>query len=440
MYIIKGFFEYPSLTDNSKDSIAVLGELSDNSATFAKDKTIYSKLDKPGVSYVGFHSVRNNVPTVVTYDIQDLLLNIGNYILERSLDDTIGSSATDFRRLLLAEFNADVSELSSGRQLYNDAIWMPEWIEFSYSKAGEHNRIKVWLADESFAGQYDEFIIEVIHPILPHDDFFKNPALVSAALKEYDFVTKLQEAQELRREYPYTYLQALTFEYVAPNMPGLNTKATWIVIIYGASGNVRDTIKETIYSEILKESAKSRDDWEEILPELFETASEFIFTPFWTQYSVNQSDHRAGIYSPTVDYRKWLPIIRNSIKGTSYTGNYVNGNFEISANIYKSLAFAVVGSPRNHSGTNSFSKLFKDYIIVTNDSPDVNRIHPDTVEWMNLFSTLLVAAETMSPHSSVPIGISRIVREEIVYAAALYKNINYLVVSKYSIEALDSTI
>lgn len=437
MYILKGFFEYPTLADNSKDVISILGELSSNSRTYAKDKTIHSDLTKPGVVFTSFYSVRGESLASIGMEYESLILSVGAFIYSQSKAGTINGNPTTFRRLLLADFNLDISELSSGRMLFNGSIWMPEWIEFSYSRAGEHNRIKIWLSDESFSGQYDEYEIEVIHPILPFDDFFKNPILVRDRLLAYDFVKKLEESQALRKEYPYTHLKAFSFEYSPPGKPNLNTKAHWIVIVYGENGNVADTIKETIYREILADTTRTKEAWEEILPDLFETASEFMFVPFWSQYAVPQSDQRAGIYSPTVDPRKQLALIRNAIKGNSYTSNYVSSNYELSTNIYKSLAFGVVGSPRNHSGSSSFAKLMKDYIIVTNTSPDINRIHPDTSEWMALFSALLLAAEEMTKFTSVPQGISRIVRDDIVYASAYYKNINYLVTSKASVEELE---
>lgn len=435
MYNLKGFLEYPSLINNSKDVVAVIGELSSNSRTYAKDKTTHTNIDTPSVSFISFHSVRDESLASVDSQYKNIILNIGDFIYKQSVNGTINANPMVFRQLLLSEFNTSISELSSGKMVSNGAVWMPEWIEFTFSEVVESNAIRLWLSDEAFSGQYDEYEIEVVHPIIPFDDFFKEPLTVRDTLKAYDLVEKLDEVQNVRKEYPYTHIRAFSFDYTPPGKPQLNTPAYWIVIIYGENGNNPDLIKEKIVAEILADTAHTRSEWEEILPDLFKT-TEFIFTPFWDQYSIPQSDHRAGIYSPTIDYRKRLPLILRTVKGNNYTNIYVEGHFELSVNIYKSLAFSVVGSPSNKNGITQFSSQFKDYMVVTNDSPDINRANPNTVEWMTIFSRLIVAAEAMTKSTSVPHGVSRMVRDGVVYATAYYKNVNYLVASKSSVEEL----
>lgn len=435
MYILKGFLEFPALIDNTEDVVAVLGELSSNSRTYAKDKTTHNSIEKPAVSFISFHSVRDSETANVNSVYKNLVLNIGNFIFSQAVGGVINSNASAFRQLLLGDFNAEISELSSGNMLTNGTVWMPEWIQFKVSNAQESNIIKLWLADDSFAGQYDEYAIEIIHPIYPYDDFFNNPLEVRDQLKAFDLVGKLEEAQDKRREYPYTYLKAFTFDYTPPGKPQLNTPANWIAIVYGEHGNNPDLIKEKIVSEILSESTHTRPEWETILPDLFKT-TEFIFTPFWNQYSIPQSDHRAGVYSPTIDLNKRLALIQRTIKGTNYTPTYVTSHLELSSNIYKSIAFSVVGNPRNKDDITQFSNMYSDYMAVTNDSVDINRVSPATLEWMSIFSRLLVAAEAMTPNTSVPSKVSRTTRDGVVYATAYYKNVNYLVVSKHSVEAL----
>lgn len=434
MYILKGFYEYLPLVNNARDEIAVLGEISGNSLTYAKDKTVHTGPSQPNTTFIAFHSVRDETPVEPDASNVDQVLKLGEYLYVQSLSGVITNNAAQLRQMVLAEFNGIVLTFSSGRMMTNGSMWLPEWIEFTLD-GPEPNRINIWLADESFQAQYDEYIIEIVHPVLPYDDFFKDPLIVKELLANYSLVEKLEEVQAKRAQYPYTYQQALQFDYVNPRNPDMRFPATWIAIIYGEAGNNPDLIKDKIVEELLAGSTHPREDWEQILPDLFMT-TEFIFTPLWNQYSVPNSDFRAGLYSPILDPRKNLPLYKATANGPAYNAIYVESNFEESVNIYKSVAFGVVGNPQNRKGINKFSLQWKDYVVTENDSADAQRISPLTLEWMMLFSKLIVAAESMTAYTSVPRGVARMKRNGVIYASAFFKNVNYLVVTKSSVEAL----
>lgn len=434
MYILKGFFLYPSLVSNVPDKVAVLGEISSDSLTYAKDKTYYTSIDTPSTSFISFHSRLNDTIADVSADTRNVVLRLSQFLYDQSVAGTITDNATVLRQLVTAEFNGLITNFNTGRMLTDQNLWLPEWIEFELVN-GEPNRVNIWLSDESFSGQYDEYFIEIIHPILPFDDFFKDPVLVKELLDSYNIVEKLEEAQEKRGVYPYTFQRAFVFDYVHPRDPSIRWPTTWIAEIYGIDGNNPDRIVDKITDELLKDSNHTREDWETILPDLF-LRTEFIFTPFWNNYSVEASDFRAGIYSPIVIPKKASKLMEKTTKGPNYTPTYINNNLEYGSNIYKSIAFGVVGNPKNRLGQTSFYKRYPDYFLVTNESGDINRAEPETVEWMLNFSKLLKSAETMSRYSTVPRGISRMVRDNVVYASMYFKNINYLVVSKQSVEDL----
>lgn len=435
MYNLKGFYGYPALVSNVPNTVAKFGELSDNSLTYAKDKTFHTGTSAPNVVFISFHSVKEENVIDVAGEYKNTVLKLGEFIYQQSIAGTIGSSPSVLRQLVMAEFNGIISSFDSGNMLTNNQIWMPEWIQFTLITDNDPNVIQIWIADESFQAQYDEYVIEIVHPIVPFDDFFKDPLVVKQLLDEYDLVEKLEEVQSERGDYPYTKQRAFMFEYHNPRDNTIRFPAYWIAIVYGEAGNNPDLIKDKIAAELLAGSVHTREEWETILPDLFLT-TEFIFTPFWNQYAIEESDQRAGIYSPTVDYRKRLPLIRRTARGPGYNQTHVDNKFELSANIYKSISFSVLGNPQNRDGKTQFSQMFPDYFIVTNDSGDINRASPTTIEWMLLFSRLLKAAEAMTRYSSVPSGVSRMVRDGVVYASAYYKNVNYMVVSKDSVEQL----
>lgn len=435
MYNLKGFYEYPKLISNVPDQIAVLGEISDNSLTYAKDKTIHTDASTPNTVIISFHSVVDEVPAEVPVLYSSTMLNIGEYIYDQAIAGVIRDNPTALRQMVMAEFTGVISSFKSGVMKTNGTIWMPEWIEVELVDVSTPNVVQIWLSDESFGAQYDQYVIEIIHPILPYDDFFKDPLVVKQLLDSYSIVEKLEEVQARRAKYPYTYQQALQFDYVNPRDTTMKFTATWIAIIYGEAGNNPDLIKDQIVKDLLEGSTHPRPDWEVILPDLFMT-TEFIFTPLMVQYAVPNADFRAGIYSPIFDPRKRAALFRATANGPAYTPVYVDNNYEESVNIYKSVAFGVIGNPQNRNGIRHFSVKFKDYIVAETTSADAQRLDPLTLEWMMLFSKLLVAAETMTRYTSVPQGIARMVRNNVVYASAYFKNVNYLVATKASVEAL----
>lgn len=436
MYELKGFFEYPGYIDNTSDQVAVLGEISDNSLTFAKDKTVHTGSSTPNTALISFHSVRDDSVVQVDGVYKDQTLKLGEYIFKQAQSGTITNNATALRQMVMAEFNGVIATFTSGAMVSNGNAWMPEYVEYKLvNTTGEDNHCIVWLADNSFAAQYDGYIIEIIQPVLPVDDFFKDPLIVKQLLDSYDIVTKLEAAQATRGVYPYTHLKAFEFDYVNPADTTKRWPAKWLVVVYGEAGNNPDLIKDAIVKDILDQSTHPRGDWETILPDLFLT-TEFIFTPLWNKYSVPNAEFRAGLYSPMFDANTDLKYVLRTARGPAYSDAFVKANYQSGVNIYKSVAFGVVGNPQNRNGVTKFYAKFPQYVVAETGSGDANRVDPETLQWMMLFSKLLKAAETMTQYTSVPSGISRMVRDSIVYASAFYKNVNYMVASKSSVEAI----
>jgi hypothetical protein len=435
MYELKGFYEIPSYINNSADQVALLGEISDDSLTYAKDKTIHTGSSAPNVGLISFHSVRDDLVVPVEGNYLDQVLKIGQYLYTQAQAGVINSNPNTLRQLVMAEFAGVLNSFSSGQMLNNGFVWLPEFIEISLIGSGEANRVIIWIADNSFRAQYDGYVIEIVQPLIPVDDFFKDPLIVRELLKNYNITEKLEEAQATRAQYPYTYLKAFDFDYVNPANTTLRYKATWLVIIYGEAGNNADIIKDAIVKDILDKSTHPREDWEVILPDLFLT-TEFIITPLWNRYSVPNAQFQAGLHSPVFDPSTDLPLIKRTARGPAYSDIFVGNNYQSSVNIYKSLAFGSIGNPQNRNGVIKLTQQYPQYVVAETGSGDANRIDPETLEWMILFSTLIKAAETMTLYTSVPRGVSRMKRDDIVYASAFFKNVNYLVVTKFSVNAV----
>lgn len=434
MYILKGFFAHSSLISNQLNEVAKFGELSANSASYAKDKLFYTNTElAPQTTLVVFHTVKDDVRVEVPVNLSNNALGIGNFILERAFEGIIPADAYVLRQQLNAEFSGSAIDFEVGLILDDFGFKMPEWIRYTDTTNAEPNEITIWLADASFSAQYDEFSIEVIPPLLPVDNFFKDPLTVKNLLLDYDLVTKTDEAQAKRGQYPFTQIKTFRYDYHNPAILTDLTPTYWIILIYGQAGNNPDLIREAIVKEVLSNSEHTQEEWAVILPDLFRT-TEHIFTPMWVNYSVPNHEFHAGFYSPTIDPRKALTWIKRTARGVGYSDGYVEQRYEFTQNIYRSIAMGVIGNPDNRDGITQFKDRFSDYMVVSNNTADYNRMSVTTQEFSNLLSNLLVAAESMTPFTAVPMGLSRVTRDGVVYATGFFKNVNYLVVSKYSAE------
>lgn len=435
MYQLKGFFNFSSLIDNGLDQVAPFGEISSDSLTFAKDKTYHTNGAAPQTTLISFESQQDGVHAPVPVPLAETVLMVGQYLLDRGVSGTIVSDPNLFHTNLQAEFSTLISDVTSGEINEVDGIRMPEWVRFSVVGHTDDNVITVWLSDESFQNQYTGYSIEVVPPIVPLDDFFNDPIAVKILLDDYDLVEKINEVQQNRGEYPYTQLLARRYNYVNPFDETFQVPSNWMVIVYGQAGINPDIIRNTLIDYILNNSTHTREEWTNILPDLFLT-TEFILTPFWTTYSVPNRELQAGLYSPTVRPQHALNVMQQTTRGPKYTPEWITENYEVSNLLYKSLAFGVVGNPQNRDGITSFQEKFADYMIVTNDSSDFNRMSLRTQEFYVLLGEMIRVAEKLTDVSDIPVGMSRLTRDGVHYVAALYENVTYLMVGKPYLEEL----
>ena len=438
MRTLKGFFSFLSLVDNARDRVAAFGELSSHSHTYAKDKTFHTDTQAPDSTFVSFHSVTDEAPVKPDSIVVSHVVRFGQYVLDRANAGSTVGDRVAFNQMVTAEYAGVITEFEFGRLLFDGARWMPEWVGFTTDVSEMPCAVKVWLSDDAFRTQFEHFMIDVIPPIEPLDDFFNPPNQVQKTLDRYDLVAKLNQAQAARGDYPYTYLKAMRYHYVDPADRAWEIPTEWLVIIYGEAGNNPDTIKRELVKYILANSTRSEEDWKEILPELFVT-TEFIFIPQWATYAVPNRELQAGIYSPTIKAPSLVTlhasqVAHRLISGRDYTPEWINQNLESSQILYKSLATYVIGNPENVDGICHFSEKFGDYMLVTNDSTDFNRMSPYTQEFVVLLSELVKAAESVTPQSSVVTGLVKQTRDGVLYVTGRYDGVTYMVASKYSVE------
>jgi hypothetical protein len=75
--------------------------------------------------------------------------------------------------------------------------------------------------------------------------------------------------------------------------------------------------------------------------------------------------------------------------------------------------------------------LFPDYSLISSDDSDVDLMDPTTMNFIFQMEGLLAAAETVTPISLPPQGITRVVRFGQTYVARRIGKVKILVLTKY---------
>src|SRR5690606_35431358 len=128
---------------------------------------------------------------------------------------------------------------------------------------------KIWFIDRLFQVQYDDYILEFATPFDDLDLFFSGGANVELLLNSItpnDIVNKIQTT---KGSDPETFLRLETYDYHDPHNEDRIVPSHWGVLGYGIAANNIDIIKEALIRYILDNRPHSREEWTEILPELF---------------------------------------------------------------------------------------------------------------------------------------------------------------------------
>ena len=437
MYNIKGFLSITPFCKNTPGLVSPLGELTPQSLTYAKDVGIYGKKTNTDVVFYSFSSVDDTGAIIIPTTFADHITTIGQWVAAYSVFGGFRNDAVAAIRDI-STTNPSMGEVEVGAMIHKvdgaTDIWMPEWISWKFLTPGTANRIKIWLSDNSFQNQYDLYKIEIVPPVVNIDDLFDDRLRVQALLDAQTVPVLMDRINAKASEKPYTALRSETFDWVEPGVEASKIGLSWTTLIYGEAGNNIDAVKDALIAFILANSTHTRDEWAALLPDLFK-ATEFIITPFWDEYSVPNKTLQAGVYSPTVDYKRALVVAKLTAPG--YTPLHVETKLAISAAVYKSLCMAVVGGPENRGGINTFKGILPDYMAVPTTNMDFDRMAPTTQEWVMMLTRMLIAAESLTEFSDVPAGLTRMKRDGVLYVVTNYKKIQWLVVAKSQFEVIN---
>lgn len=437
-YTLKGFANIGALIDNTNQVVAPLGELAPIGWTYAREKTHHQAADYPGITFSSFTSTQGGAHVQPDETFINGVLAVINWIYTQANAGSFSQDAAAFQSLFINRWGDTTEFHNSGVMIKDGSIWAPEFFDISFTNAtiGD-NRVKVWLASDSFLNQFDDFEILVVPPLVPIDQFFGDYNAVKALVAAITWPDLVSRLEETKAGYPETLIRSDSFDWVDANDRTKTISTDWTTVIYGAAGNNIDNIKTAIVDYILNNSTHTRDEWAVIFPDIFQS-TEFIITPMWNNYAIPNQVLVTGLYSSTVNFVDAEAIAVVTAKGTGYTEEFVKSVLSAVASTYKSLQLLAVGGPNNRDGVNKFYDEWPDYMAIPTTNTDFGRMSKDTRAFIAQLTEQLMYAETMTPDTSVPLNYSRMQRDGVYYIVRSYGKVQYLVVLKYSLN--DSTL
>lgn len=454
-FSIKGFASYGALVNNQPNVTSPIGELSLRSGTFSKDRTHYSgttDTSPTSTANVTVFSCRDKtgVDQPVPALISSLLIDISKWSYKQSVDGVFNAVSDSYKDAFLAEYGSKVTNITVGMMVTNGTIWLPAYITVYYNTdviyggnvpAGQEIlRSRIWFSDTDFQQQYDEYDIAFIPPITPVDDLFGNPLTVANRLAQRTPPELIALVNEAEGNTPSTVVRSFNFRYHHLGNPLQTSPAYWTFVVWSDYGDNIDTLKKELAEWLLSQSTHTREEWAEIFPDIF-SSTEVIITPLWNQIAIPNLTIDYAMYSPTVSIEDAKTFVHATATGTGYTPAHVDANSTFLSMPFKSIACLAVGGPENRNGMYKLTDIIPDYLAVPPSSTDFDRMSAETRHWSYMMLAMLSAAETMGEFTDVPPGMSRLRRtnaegDEILYLVSNINDVQYLVVSKLSLNAL----
>lgn len=427
MNIIKGFALKRALVNNNPNEVAPVGELSSIGYTFSKEPRGYSNTVDPTISFIHFPSVDSDVgyEAPIPDAQRDQILRVIGVIYDKMLGSgTVVINPQDFANEVINQLGAAVTDVRVGLQVRSGSYYCIEWISWRNAQVALANTNRVWFSDAAFRGQHDEHEYTVVLPITPADNFFGHPDDVKAALTGLTYSEETERIQAARGESPETHLWGRTYNYVNPTNQNDKTPAKFTVLIYGASGINEDLIKEAIVQELLKDSTHTRDEWKNILPDLFRR-TEFLIFPQWAPEAIENLTGTPGFYSPIVGLTEAMDkLVADSFE---YEESHVRAHGQCFAFPFQSISLQCIGNVENRDDKYSVRDWFPDYFFTGITSFDFARMSEKTRDWVRHIHQLVTLAQTLTSSTVIPTGYSRATRGNKQFVARSFQDINWLV-------------
>lgn len=444
MNILKGFVSLPALANNASGQTAYFGELSTYASTFSRTKSNFTKPDTcPGVEVIAF-TTKNDTGAYITPSatVANHILTVAYWVYQQHQAGMIPSNASKaaFIADMVAPGNnpdmtgVEINEIISGA---SPTLRMPDYVKWSFTSAGVVHDIKIWFSDTRFRSQYDEFEIVVVPPITPINGLNASTATVSLLLAAMTYGTMQQRINTAVNNIPPTVVTPYDVVWHDPGAPGSTRTTTWMAVVYGQAGNDSDNLKAAISQYIADNSALSV--WDDIYPDLY-AENEYIVLPLWGELGVPEAGLDVELYRGAARTDSASAIAAANLP-SSYAlsvdlPTYLSANLCMVSAFWRSIQLLIVGNPNNVDGDFNFVTKYPDYLAVNTGSPDFLRMTTATRNFVAALNAALQHALALTQVSPIPVGYSRVIRNNKVYLAFAYGGFNYLVLAKVSYDSV----
>ena len=437
MYNLKGFVSIDALANGDPNVVPAIGELSTQSQTYATGIGEYTSTSTPGYTLHAFKSSTANGDTNVPIALQSQVFAIVDWVYAFQKSQAAATTPTGLTGALQAQFGGQATSIGCGNLISSGSNVFPEFI--SWVNAGivtndpaVGGQVKIWLADNSFQNQYDEYEIVVVPPVSNIDLFMSGATGVKNSLATHTYADQINAIQTARGKYPSTTVIARTFDYVDPTNVSNRISTNWTLLIYGQSGNNIDKIKTAIQTYIVSNSQYAASNWRPIFPDLY-TATEFYIIPRWSNIAIPGLTLQTGVYSSMISPYKELQYVKGifSAMGSSF----IQDNLVVMPSNYKSLELLAIGDAGNQASELKLSTLFPDLLNLPYTDTLFSMMSSNTRSWLSKLEQMILVAETATADTSLPAGMSRAIRNNILFIVQEHNGINYLVATKASTPA-----
>ena len=426
MITIKGFFSNPKLFNNSDNTDAVFGELTQHACTFSRDYKTYSK--DGDVLFCMFSAKDGTVKTSVGKEFTDLGCDVGNWCYSVSHSFSNTSSKIEFINLMQTAFGNKIFDINCTELIADSNRRLPEWVSWKTNgQSGVYN-YKVWLSSTSFKNSYDEFEIIIVPPVEDINNLLQNFADVLTVVKANNLAILHERLLTIRGNYPETMIQTEMIELIDRTNPNNKVSLGWTALIYGPAGNSSDSIKDAIKSYIAANSTSEEFIWRQLMPDLFNTTC-FYVLPRWDLYAIESRSSMPGIHSPVINASSNLTWVRQT------TSNYlpqthINEHLQTTIHRYRSITLNIVGGEFNRLGMCKFTDYFSDYLALESTTEDFNRQTQATKDITNLLTNILSKIDRYSVDTTLAVNLRVIEKYNQKFLVGKYANVEYYVLMK----------
>ena len=427
MHHLKAFVQIAALQNNDPDITSLLGELSDRSSSFARDKQKYSSDVYDQCELTVFDT------SLVTPDAYvQKALEFSQWLYTQALLNAFDNDVSVFKSKFLTQFGGQLDQFECGVMTTARGLWLPAYIKFRLLGQPD-NSVRLWYADKAFQAQYDSRTILVVAPITPVDDFMGTTSVVAKALESFTLPTHQEAISAAAGAYPFTKHRTMPFTWYAPDDSASTLTTYWSVVIYGGSVVSDDIIREAIADYILANSTNTRDQWLAVFPDIF-AARGFTVIPYWHKHSTYDATPSGGLYSPVLDINEAINIADTF----AYDKDHEHNSQYLQSTViqWKSLTALIVSNKENDHTKLKLTDFYPDYACVSTTSLDFNRMSPATTDWVKLLVQAVIIAESYNEYSILSDGFYTLVHNGLTYIMFTVDNIDYMVLTRGSLLAV----